>query len=193
MSTTPNLLISHIASSQNNKEVTANTAFDDLDVALTDILSMAQGDATLTLTSAQALQHMVFVFTGALTGARNVIVPAGKKLYVVSNQTSGGFAITVKTPSGTGIVLSTSRYVLLYCDGVNVVSLAARFVGDAPLSLGKYTVANLPSGSEGQVAYATDGCKVGESTGFGSGVPVYWSSVGYGGWHVFSTDTLVTA
>jgi hypothetical protein len=65
--------------------------------------------------------------------------------------------------------------------------------------LQKYTVALLPAGVEGQLAYATNGRKVGEASGFGSGVPVYWSADAGGsppssaGWHVYSTDALVQA
>jgi hypothetical protein len=48
------------------------------------------------------------------------------------------------------------------------------------------TVADLPaSASEGTISFATDGLKVDEATGFGTGVPVYWSD---GAWRVFSTD-----
>jgi hypothetical protein len=52
----------------------------------------------------------------------------------------------------------------------------------------QYTVSLLPIGVEGQVAYATNGLKVGESTGHGTGVPVYYSN---GLWRVYSTDAQV--
>jgi len=61
---------------------------------------------------------------------------------------------------------------------------------------GNFTVATLPavnairSPVPGQIAYATNGRKVGETAGNGSGVPVYWSN---GAWRVFSTDAAVTA
>lgn len=128
MSTTPNLLITHISANQNQKEVTANSAFDELDEALTNLLAVAMSDANYTLNATEgneALAHLVFKFTGTLTANRNIIVPTNKKVYVVSNQTTGGFSLTVKTASGTGVALSTSGYFLLYCDGTNVVSLAA--------------------------------------------------------------------
>jgi hypothetical protein len=58
-----------------------------------------------------------------------------------------------------------------------------------------FTVALLPSTAatgmvEGAVAYATNGLKVGETTGSGTGVPVYYSN-GY--WRVYSTDLAVAA
>jgi len=44
------------------------------------------------------------------------------------------------------------------------------------------------TGIEGQVAYATNGRKVGEGSGSGTGVPVYFSN---GAWRVYSTDAAV--
>lgn len=54
----------------------------------------------------------------------------------------------------------------------------------------QFTVAELPAGTEGQTAYATNGRKVGEGGGSGTGVPVYWST---GSWRVYSTDAAVAA
>lgn len=53
---------------------------------------------------------------------------------------------------------------------------------------GNYTVATLPAGKEGQMAFATNGRKVGEGVGNGTGVPVYFST---GKWRVYSTDAQV--
>jgi len=57
---------------------------------------------------------------------------------------------------------------------------------------GNYTVAALPSRNvlPGQTAYATNGRKVGEGAGNGTGVPVYFSN---GAWRVYSTDAVVAA
>ncbi len=58
-------------------------------------------------------------------------------------------------------------------------------------NLGSFTVATLPNNPiAGQTAYATNGRKVGEGAGSGTGVPVYWSN---GAWRVFSTDAPVAA
>lgn len=54
----------------------------------------------------------------------------------------------------------------------------------------QFTVENLPTGNEGEFAYATNGLKDGETTGNGTGVPVYWSN---GEWRVFRNDTVVQA
>jgi hypothetical protein len=56
--------------------------------------------------------------------------------------------------------------------------------------LDPYTVALLPAGTEGMRAYASNGRKVGEGAGLGTGVPVYFSNAL---WRVQSTDAVVAA
>lgn len=73
---------------------------------------------------------------------------------------------------------------------VPTVNSTGSFVAAGPVSAGKYTVAGLPSGFEGQMLYATNGLKVGEITGSGTGVPVYFSNAQ---WRVFSTDAAVAS
>lgn len=58
------------------------------------------------------------------------------------------------------------------------------------LQLGAFTVATLPAGTAGAIAYASNGRKVGEGSGSGTGVPVYYSN---GEWRVYSTDAQVAA
>ncbi len=58
-------------------------------------------------------------------------------------------------------------------------------------NLGNFTVASLPNNAlAGQLGYATNGRKVGEGIGAGTGVPVYYSN---GAWRVYSTDAVVAS
>jgi hypothetical protein len=90
MTTTPNLLIEHIAANQAQKEVTANAAFDALDKALCQLTSIAILDVDTTLTDAQMLGALSMKFTGTLTAGRTITIPAKNKLLVVENSTTGG-------------------------------------------------------------------------------------------------------
>lgn len=134
MTTTPNLLIDHIAASQAQKEVTANTAFDVLDKALCQFTSVALTDANLTLTDAQMIGNMALKFTGTLTAARTITVPAHAKFVYVENGTTGGFAILIKTPSGTAISFGSGERKILYCNGSDF-TIAAE-AGAAPYDIG---------------------------------------------------------
>mgnify|MGYP003624706716 CR=1 FL=1 len=55
----------------------------------------------------------------ALSGAATVICPALSKIYIVKN--ASGQNATVKTPSGTGILVPNGRTTFLFCDGTNVI------------------------------------------------------------------------
>ena len=67
------------------------------------------------------LNRIAYNFGGTLTANFTVIVPTTIQQYWVTNSTSGGFNITVKTASGTGISVAAGESAILYCDGVNVV------------------------------------------------------------------------
>lgn len=59
--------------------------------------------------------------TGTPGAPTNIICPAVPKLYFVSNATSPGFAITLKTSAGTGISVPAGAKMVLYCNGTNVL------------------------------------------------------------------------
>jgi hypothetical protein len=48
-------------------------------------------------------RNMTIECTGSLSAARNLIVPANKKLYFIYNNTTGGRAVTVKVSGQTGV------------------------------------------------------------------------------------------
>ena len=120
-----------VLNNQNQPEVTVNGDFDNFDYAINGPATFALVDSptALTLSIAQMVSAFVFSLTGTLSAARNVIVPANPRFFAVMNNTSGagspliaGYAVTVKTASGTGVsVTGTAGLALLYCDGTNVV------------------------------------------------------------------------
>ena len=81
-------------------------------------------DYTLTSVNGTAdeARKMFLAITGTLTANRNVVCPAVSKLYFITNSTTGGFSVTLKTTAGTGISVPNGRSVVLYCDATNVVN-----------------------------------------------------------------------
>lgn len=137
MGSTPSLLLSHIAASQNQKEVTANSAFDGLDEALCSYLSVAMTDADYTFATgagSAGLSNMVFIFTGTLTADRNIILPPNAKPYIMVNGTTGGHKLIVKVGTGLHTVtLSDANHHLMHCDGLNsVYSIGPAQASDMP-------------------------------------------------------------
>lgn len=78
------------------------------------------GTGNYTLTGSE-LNRIAYRFTGALTGNRYIIVPATVQQYWVDNQTTGLYTLTVKTPSGAGVIVASSSRAIMYCDGSDVL------------------------------------------------------------------------
>ena len=69
----------------------------------------------------------VIKLTGTITGNVNVVIPDSvEKTYIIENATSGSFAVTVKTSSGTGVTWgATDKGIkMVYSDGTNIVDTA---------------------------------------------------------------------
>lgn len=84
---------------------------------------MADANTTITISdgASSAARKVVLTVTGTLTGNRNLIVPTIQKQYIVHNNTTGGFTITVKTSAGSGVQVPTGQKRLLIVDGTDVV------------------------------------------------------------------------
>ena len=80
-------------------------------------------DTTLTMTqgASATARNMFIELTGALTGARNLIVPSNRKLYFIFNNTTGGFAVTVKVSGQTGVSVPNATKTILVSNGTDIV------------------------------------------------------------------------
>jgi len=75
-------------------------------------------------------RNMYIEMTGALTfSTTSLIVPANKKLYFIFNNTSGGFAVTVKVSGQTGVLVPNGKKVILTSNGTDIVEAANQVVG----------------------------------------------------------------
>ena len=138
---------------------TGLTALVDTSVAGTATITMTAADYTLSNNNGAAdeARAMVLNLTGTPGAARNVICPAVSKIYVVYNNTTGGFAQTVKTSAGTGISVPNGATAFLRCNGTDVV-VALNYLGS--LTLG----AALPVASGGTGAATLTGVLKGNGT-----------------------------
>lgn len=80
------------------------------------------GSGNYTLSIAE-LNKTAYIFTGTLTGSRDIIVPNTAQQYWVSNQTSGSYTLGLRTSSqaSPGVVVTQGARAILYCDGTDVV------------------------------------------------------------------------
>lgn len=72
-------------------------------------------------------RNMYLEFTGTLSAARDVIVPANKKLYFVYNNTTGGFAVTIKVSGQTGVSIPSGQKLIVVSNGTDIVE-ATNFI-----------------------------------------------------------------
>ena len=90
------------------------------------------GDYTLV---GSELNRVAYRFTGALTGNRDVIVPATVQQYWVDNQTTGAYTLTIK-PYGGGASFNAAQgeRAILYCDGTDILNASTQGIS-VPLTI----------------------------------------------------------
>lgn len=97
------------------------TALEEAITGSADV-TFASGNVTLTLTDTNASQtarNLRLNLTGTTAGARNLVVPAIEKLYLVNNGCAD--AVTVKNSTGTGIAVPAGKSMFVFNNGTNVV------------------------------------------------------------------------
>lgn len=86
-------------------------------------ITMVDTDYTLSALngSPDEARNAVLVFTsaGSLTASRNIFIPNVDKIYIVTNNTSGGQSLVVKVSGGSGVSVPAGKTAILYCDGTN--------------------------------------------------------------------------
>jgi hypothetical protein len=133
------------------------TAIEEAITGTADV-SFSSADVTLTLTDTNATQtarNLRLNLTGTSGGARNLIVPAIEKQYIVNNGLAD--AVTVKNSTGTGIAVPAGKTMLVFNNGTNVVDVTTYL---SSLTLGTA----LPVASGGSGAATLTGVLKGNGT-----------------------------
>jgi hypothetical protein len=87
-------------------------------------VTFASSDVTLTLSNtnaAQVARNLRLVCVGTSGGARQLIVPAIEKQYIVQNDLAD--AVTIRTSAGTGVAIPAGKTTMVFNDGTNVVEV----------------------------------------------------------------------
>jgi microcystin-dependent protein len=102
-------------------------------VAGVQTITMANADYTLTNLNGvpDEARNMVLVVQGTNSAIRKVVAPLNQpKMYVISNQTTGGYAITIGASSGSYITIPNGTTAQVYTDGTNFYSAQTGSAGD---------------------------------------------------------------
>jgi hypothetical protein len=80
-------------------------------------------------------KNMVLKFTGSLTANTTVTIPDNiEKVYILHDTTSrGGYSLTFKTVSGTGVTLINNKIHIVYSDGTNVTDISGSSLANTTL------------------------------------------------------------
>ncbi len=136
------------------------------------------GAAGTTVLTQDEQRRTVLELTGALTGARTIEVDATPWVFVVYNNTTGAFSLTVKVSGQTGVVVPQGRRAVLYCDGVDVRSAVTSVPNGSEFASGTALLFNQTAAPTGWTKSATHNDKA---------LRVVSGTVGSGGATAFSS------
>ena len=105
-----------------------NTNLQQLEQAASGYLSLAVGSSDVALALSNGAvsngKNLYYKLTGTLTANRTVTMPdSSERVFIVEDATSrssSNYTLTVKTVSGTGLVLPIGSTTVLYSDGTNI-------------------------------------------------------------------------
>lgn len=101
------------------------TAIEEAIVGSADV-TFASGTVTLTLTdvnTSQTARNLRLNLVGTTGGARDLIVPAIEKFYIVNNTCAD--TVTIKNSSGSGVAVPSGRSMVVYNNATNVVDVVS--------------------------------------------------------------------
>ena len=126
MPQSPVLIIDHVEQGQSQKEVTVNESINILERKITTLvdIDVAGGPVDVDLTDDQ-VRDMRLEFSGVLTGAVTITVPARNMLYMLKNVTTGAFVLDFEVIGGGGvsIILDREYAYWVWCDGTDIIDL----------------------------------------------------------------------
>ena len=108
-----------------------------------EIVSVSGTGVTLTDNqgSSDQSRNAALEFAGTLTANVTITVPAEEKTYFIRENTSGSFAVQMKTAGGTALTLSQGANTFVACNGTSIYRL------DIPTSVSSFTANTLTATS----------------------------------------------
>lgn len=131
----------------------ANRVFEMTDQAVAGRLEVVVAGTDVTLEATDGLldeaRNAMLHVSGALTADVNIIIPGKSKFYIVFNDTSGAWALTVKTSAGTGEAIPQGSVQIVACDGTDTVLVDGNTTATDSDSLGGVAAVNYARKDQG--------------------------------------------
>jgi hypothetical protein len=113
---------------------TTNTNWNLIEQAVTGVAQITMANSNYTLSSLNGVSDearcMVIVAGGTNSAVWQIVAPLVKKFYVVSNNTSGGYAVTIGGATGSIVSIPNGVVGQVYCDGTNFYSAQTGSAGN---------------------------------------------------------------
>jgi hypothetical protein len=104
-----------------------------LEQAITGVITIVMTNADYTLSNLNGLsdesRNAVLVVTGTNAASRKVVAPLVNKQYIVINNTTGGFPITIGAATGTAVTIGNGVTQAVYCNGTNFFAVLSSING----------------------------------------------------------------
>jgi hypothetical protein len=114
-----------------------------IEQGITGVQSIVMVNANYTLSNFNGVsdeaRNAVLVVSGTNSAVRQIICPLVNKTYIVTNNTTGGFAITIGGATGSTVSIPNGVTAQVYCDGINFYSSQTGSAGNFAIS-GNLTV-----------------------------------------------------
>ena len=112
----------------------SNTNWNLIEQAVAGVQTITMANANYTLSNLNGVsdeaRNMVIVATGTNSAVYQIIAPLVPKFFVVSNQTSGGYAVTIGGGTGSVVAIPPNTVGQVYCDGSNFFSAQTGSAGN---------------------------------------------------------------
>jgi len=114
---------------------TTNTNWTLIEQAVAGVQTITMSNSNYTLTNLNGVsdeaRNMVLVVQGTNSGIYQIVAPLNQpKMYVVYNNTTGGYAITIGASSGAVITIPNGVTAQVYTDGTNFYSAQTGSAGN---------------------------------------------------------------
>ena len=121
----------------------SNTNWNLIEQAVAGAVSIPMSNANYTMTNLNGVsdeaRNMILIVSGTNNAIYQVIAPLVPKFFIVTNNTSGGYAITIGASSGSLVTIPNGVTAQVYCDGTNFYSAQTGSAGDFKVN-GNFTV-----------------------------------------------------
>ena len=137
----------------------AVTSYLDIAIAGGLAITVTTADVTLTITQGTSVatnigsttaQYAILNVSGAMTAARNLILPSSSRQYVINNACTGGFLLTVKGSATTGVTLVNGEKAHVFWTGTDYSKLS-----NTPGGAGTFSSITNTGLTSGRVVFST--------------------------------------